>query len=314
MSRFQQDVVYDRKQLHSDAAADGVKPGTAYAGIVQVGDELCIFWNPLKKFYANKWIEEPKEFVYSGEGSTGPMVHTWGNRALIEAEDTNRPVTVFYKMERSSSNWKCLGGFRVVEHSPGLSIDETGTPRPDLRFRLLALGVKSAITSMPKVAPPPAPEIPNEDALWAAVEKGVETNGAARKRGASSRKDKRQSDPLKTLYVLRRAIDNGGLCESCLLSPGWVDDDGNPHFQAHHVVADVDLVDWIGAVCGTCHDRLHHGEDRAARANGLREVIKARQIKKDRPTYELNELPAPAAVTQSPAPLDNAILPDEATG
>lgn len=296
MSRFQQDTVYDRQKLHRDAAADGLKPGTAYAGIVQVGDELCIFWNPFKKFYANKWIEEPREFVYSGEGSTGPMGYTWGNRALIEAEDIDRPVTVFYKMGRTGADWKCLGSFHVVEHSPGVSIDGSGTPRPDMRFRLVTLSVGPK-SSLPEVAPLSAPKLPGEDALWSAVEKGLQKNGAERKRGLSRSKDKRQSDPMKTLYVLRRAIDFGGVCESCLLPPGWVDDEGNPHFQAHHVIADVDLVDWIGAVCGTCHDRLHHGRDRAMRADELRKVVKERQIKMGRPTYELTELPAPITGT-----------------
>lgn len=293
MSRFQRGTVYDRQKLHKEAAADGLKPGNANAGIVQVGVELCIFWNPFRKFYANKWIEEPREFVYSGEGSTGPMGHTAGNRALIEAEDIDRPVTVFYKMERAGSRWECLGGFYVAEHSPGVSVDASGTPRPDLRFRLVALG-RGPMVALPKVAQPPAPELPDEGSLWSAVEKGLKKNGAARRRGMIRSKDKRQSDPMKTLYVLRRAIDFGGVCESCLLSPGWVSDDGNPHFQAHHVIADVDLVDWIGAVCGTCHDRLHHGTDRANRADELRKIVKDRQIKMGRPTYELTALPSPA--------------------
>lgn len=296
MSRFQLDTIYDRKTLHQDAAADGLKPGSPYVGIVQVGDELCIFWNPFKKLYANQWIEEPREFLYSGEGSTGPMGYTWGNRALIDAEDVDRPVTVFYKLARRGSDWKCMGSFHVVEHNPGVSLDAKGGPRPDMRFRLVAVegGPKFPL---PKVAPQPAPKLPDENSLWSAVEKGLQKNGAARKRSMSRSKDKRQSDPMKTLYVLRRAIDFGGVCESCLLSPGWVGDDGNPHFQAHHVAADVDLVDWIGAVCGTCHDRLHHGTDRANRAEELRKVVKERQIKIGRPTYELTALPVLATGT-----------------
>jgi hypothetical protein len=295
MSRFQQANIYDRAQLHRDAAADGLKPGTAYAGIVQIGDELCIFWNPFKKLYANRWINEPREFVYSGEGSTGPMGHTWGNRALIQAEDINRPVTVFYKLARAGSDWRCLGGFKVMENIPGVSVDERGTPRPDIRFRLVSLEAELIMTPLPKVAPPSAPKVPNEESLWLAMEKSFRKNGARRRRGKSQVIDKRQSDPMKTMYVLQRAIDFGGVCESCLTSPGWVGDDGRPHFQAHHVIGDVDLVDWIGAVCGTCHDRLHHGTDRSKRADELRELVRDRQIKRGRPTYELANLPTPTA-------------------
>jgi hypothetical protein len=35
-----------------------------------------------------------------------------------------------------------------------------------------------------------------------------------------------QSDPMKTMYVMRRAVDFGGMCEACLQCPGWVADDG----------------------------------------------------------------------------------------
>jgi len=43
------------------------------------------------------------------------------------------------------------------------------------------------------------------------------------------------------MYILCRALDHGGLRESHLQSPRPLGDDGNPHFQAHHIEADVDL-------------------------------------------------------------------------
>lgn len=294
VTRYETGKVYDRQQLHAAAAAQALPPGNANAGIVQVGGELCIFWNPFRRFYANRWLDEPREFIYSGEGSLGPMETTSGNRHLLAAEDSDRPVTLFYKMQRRGSDWQCLGRFRVVEHAPGVSVDKEGKPRADVRFRLVAATDSSAVLPLPAVTPAASPELPDEDALWDAVARRVGKSGGKRRRGASGSKDKRQSDPLKTMYVLRRAIDFGGLCESCLQAPGWLDDDGKPHFQAHHVVADVDLVDWIGAVCGTCHDRLHHGVDRAPRADALRTVVKERQVQLGRPTYELSALPKAA--------------------
>jgi hypothetical protein len=43
-------------------------------------------------------------------------------------------------------------------------------------------------------------------------------------------------------------------------------------------------------VCGTCHDRLHHGEDRIARAAHVRQVLVSRQQSQGRPTFELEDL------------------------
>ena len=293
VTRFETDKVYDRKQLHQEAAAEGLKPGNANAGIVQVGDELCIFWNPFRRLYVNAWVDEPREFIYSGEGSTGPMGHTAGNRALIAAEDTDRRVTVFYKIYSSGSQWKCLGQFEVSEHVPGVSIDRDGSPRPDLRFRLVLTSASGPATPLPVVAPAPPPKLPDEKALWAAVNALVQGSGGKRKRAVVKAKDKRQSDPMKTLYVNRRAIDFGGMCEACFNVPAWVGDDGLPHFQAHHIEPDVDLVDWIGALCGSCHDRLHHGSDRVAQAAILRATVKERQLALGRITYELGEIPGP---------------------
>ena len=285
MTRFETGKVYDRGQLHADAAAAGLRPGNANAGIVRVGDVQCIFWNPFRGLYANQWIAEPSEFVYSGEGSLGDMSLTPGNRALLEAEVQGLPVTTFYKIARTGSQWQCLGQYDVQEHHEDVSVDAAGVPRADLRFRLTTrLAAPPTTLTLPKIQPRSKPPLPDEAALWAAVDQSQQSSGGKRKRGKSSSKDKRQSDPLKTMYVLRRAVDLGGVCESCLTSPGWLDEDGLPHFQAHHVDADVDLVDWIGAVCGTCHDRLHHGADRVARGHALRAEVKKRQEQLGRPT------------------------------
>jgi hypothetical protein len=54
--------------------------------------------------------------------------------------------------------------------------------------------------------------------------------------------DKRLSGPLKTDYVVQRAIEFGGSCEPCDVPAGWARDDGRPHFQAHHIDADIDVV------------------------------------------------------------------------
>lgn len=284
MSRFTPGVEYNRTQLHEDAKQFG-KPGNAMAGIAVVAGELCIFWNPYKKLYANQWIEEPSEFWYSGEGASGAMDDTAGNRHLREAETSGAAIQVFYKIAATGSRWLCLGAYRVVTSEPGVSVGSDHALRTDVRFRLLADVDLPDPISLPVIAAASAPELPSEADLWAAQEQEVTKNGGRRRRAPVNQRAKRQSSPLKTAYVVRRAIDFGGTCESCGEHPGWVRDNGQPHFQAHHLIADIDLVDWIAAVCGTCHDRLHHGQDREARASLTRELVRSRQQALHRRTY-----------------------------
>jgi hypothetical protein len=284
VSRYAVGQVFDRDAIHQSARLEGLPPGNRTAGIVVIGGELCVFWNPYRKLYANRWIDEPNEFVYSGEGSHGPMEFTAGNRRMLSAEEDSSDVTVFYKMKPTGSEWMCLGDYAVVAHESGVSRDDSGRIRPDLRFRLARssqVSIKRAIPIVPVVPPEP----PTEDELWRAVLASHAKHGTGRRKATRTNTDKRQSDPLKTAYVIERAIRHGGSCESCGVEPSWLGDDGRPHFQAHHIVADFDAVDWIGAVCGTCHDRLHHGRDRKERAKDLLATVRARQEALGRPTF-----------------------------
>jgi hypothetical protein len=290
--------MYDRAQLHADAKRVG-PAGRRYSGITVVVDELCVFWNPYKKLYANRWLEQPSEFWYSGEGSVGPMRRNQGNGLLLDAETSGAPVQVFYKTASTGSSWRALGPYRVVESMEGVSRDDEGTVRTDLRFRFLA-DADVVLPPLPTPPLPPPPPIPSEAELWDAQSREVEQQGGRRRRAPKNQRAKRESSGLKTDYVRRRAIDFGGTCESCGTAPGWVRPDGQPHFQAHHIAADIDLVDWIAAVCGTCHDRLHHGTDRAERSESTHRLVISRQRSLGRPVYTEEE--ARALLPEGPGP------------
>lgn len=285
---FVRDQEYDRRQLHRSAKDAGLRPGNANAGITSIGGQLCVFWNPYRKLYANQWLNEPTEFIYSGEGSEGAMAETAGNRALRRVESDSTPVVVYYKLAAVGSRWLCMGEYTVLDSQPGTSADAAGQLRPDVRFHLLAVSDVPLTTPRPPAPRPNPPPLPSEHALWAQVDARQRDTAGKRLRGPANSRNKRQSDPLKSLYVLRRAIDHGGNCELCGQAPGWVGEDGLPHFQMHHLVAEVDLVDWIAALCGTCHDRMHHSADRSARVPDLRAVLKGRQLGAGRPVNDLD--------------------------
>lgn len=281
---------YDREYLHETARRDGLPPGNRYSGITVVGDHLCVFWNPFKRLYANRWISEPREFTYSGEGSNGDQTETGGNLRLIERENSGEPVLLFVKNRREGSSWVHMGAYRVIQHTWGSSRGDDGVLRRELEFRfeLVARGTRPKPVPIP-VPPPVVPDLPSERELWEAIQRGGSAGGE-RRRGTKTHADKRLSDPLKTDYVRQRAMEFGGACELCDRSPEWVGDDRRPHFQAHHIDADIDLVDWIAALCGTCHDRMHHSTDRLWIAETLLLKIQDRQRDRGRQTATREEV------------------------
>ncbi|MEU4420623.1 hypothetical protein AB0F81_08355 [Actinoplanes sp. NPDC024001] len=286
MSSYVANKVYNRAEIHAAAKQAGLKPGNDTAGITVVGTELCVFWNPYRGLYANRWIKEPDEFIYSGEGSSGPMRDTAGNRRLKDCHGDGTPVPVFYKVQKTGSHWLCLGEFTVMEVIAGVSRGTDKVLRDDIRFRFQRIAQEEISQPLPDLPEPSPPPAPTEDELWALVEARAKKTAGKRKRATKTSRDRRVSDPLLTAYVIQRAIDNGGTCELCGVEPGWFDDFGRPHFQAHHIDPDIDLVDWIAAVCGTCHDRLHHGSDRLDRAVGLRATVRALQVAAGRAVFD----------------------------
>lgn len=63
-------------------------------------------------------------------------------------------------------------------------------------------------------------------------------------------------------YVLARA---DGACEGCELEAPFLDKEGNPYLQAHHVhelsQGGADTPKTVIALCPNCHYRVHHGRD-----------------------------------------------------
>ena len=78
-----------------------------------------MFWNPHRHQYANRWIDEPTEFIYSGQGSKGDMTETGPNADLLSHEATGEDILVFYKISSNGSQWKHLGKYQILDHEWG---------------------------------------------------------------------------------------------------------------------------------------------------------------------------------------------------
>ncbi|MDQ2700741.1 MAG: hypothetical protein M3Y23_05370, partial [Actinomycetota bacterium] len=216
-----------------------------------------------------------------------------GNAALLQALDTKRSVRLFYKLERTGSRWKYVGDYLVTEVVDGISEDDNGNLRSDYRFVFEGI---SELTQTTYGLPSPEPKEPRsypEDELWALVEKARETTGGRRTRGDLMHPQKRLANPAISAYARQRAIQFGGTCELCEYDPGWRTSKGAIHLQVHHLHPDIDLVDWVAAVCGTCHDRLHHSTDRHESTKKLRERIVERQTSRGRPIVDGRDILLP---------------------
>ena len=83
--------------------------------------------------------------------------------------------------------------------------------------------------------------------------------------GANPREGRRNyhqcSEAVKA-YVLARA---NGICEACKQPAPFKRTDGTPYLEPHHTrrVSDggPDHPQYVGAICPTCHRRIHHGMD-----------------------------------------------------
>ena len=293
MPTFEVGKDYDRKlEIHGPSGGQG--SGNRTAGIAQVRGFQYIFWNPHKKLYANRWIHMPHEFIYTGEGNFGDMKETRSTNAdLIRCEESGHRVGVFYKMVREGSHWRYLGEYRIIQHAFGLSKDTAGNWRRDLRFHLSSTHEVDAlrIGRLPKPKVPIQPRFPTEEELWRILSSSAEVARSTRRRRSSPIRDKRVADPVKTRYVLARVERFGGACELCGTKPGWTASDGLPHYQAHHLNPEIDAVDWIAGICGTCHDRLHYSTDRDVVSRTLRDIISKRHALLGRPRSEVSDEP-----------------------
>jgi 5-methylcytosine-specific restriction protein A len=72
-------------------------------------------------------------------------------------------------------------------------------------------------------------------------------------------------DPAVRAWVLLRA---NGVCECCGVAAPFLDSEGSPYLEVHHVrqLADggSDRVSNTVALCPNCHRRMHFGADSAA--------------------------------------------------
>lgn len=101
-----------------------------------------------------------------------------------------------------------------------------------------------------------------------------EPSGQQAPREVTSTVKQYERDPLVKVWILEAA---GGRCEACESEAPFVNRDGLPYLEVHHVVplakGGPDVVSNAVAVCPNCHRHLHYGIDAGALVKRLYDTV-----------------------------------------
>jgi 5-methylcytosine-specific restriction protein A len=211
--------------------------------------------------YHDKWIDN-ETFEYFGQGPTGDMVFTLGNKAIRDHLNTGKSIHLFQKTKDGMVQYvdeMVLGSFRYDR-----GIDSNGNDREVIIFELLRKSAADAEPDEPEVAEllnnldaPQLREAARQAATAHASTKEVKTT--YRYRSAAIKK-----------YARARA---NGICESCQQEAPFTTTAGVPYLEVHHVrsLSDGGPDDprYVVAICPTCHRRAHYANDFKAFNKGL---------------------------------------------
>jgi 5-methylcytosine-specific restriction enzyme A len=209
--------------------------------------------------YADGWRPDGV-FAYTGEGQKGDMEFVRGNKAIRDHMIDGRDLLLF-----EASQTKGLYAFKGCFAFAGWELidgpDGDGHQRKAIVFELVPVGEVEA-------APPPLKEIEQLDLENKSLLELRALALAAALTPTTPPKEARRAYYIRSAtvkaYVLRRA---DGHCEACKSEAPFLKKDGSPYLEPHHIklISDggPDHPAFVGAVCPTCHRRIHHGTDGA---------------------------------------------------
>lgn len=204
-------------------------------------------------------FEENGVFMYTGEGQRGDMEFIRGNKAVRDHAQSGRELLLF-EATRKKGHYRFKGAFVCAGYDDTQAGPDTdGKLRKLIRFQLVPLTTLSGEESLEggddSVSEPTAIEIMRQQAYAAGTARATQ-DAAVSKRSVYKR-----SLAVKR-YVLARA---DGACELCKAPAPFRKKNGDPYLEPHHTrqLSDdgLDSPLWVGAICPTCHRRIHHGQD-----------------------------------------------------
>ncbi len=224
--------------------------------------------------YKDGWTDDGV-FRYTGEGQSGDMTFTTGNEAIRDHRKNGKDAVLFKDLGKGKGV-RYEGLFECASWEELEGIDKDKLPRKIIIFNLIPV---TTVAEEGETPPTPELTIPplslnelRQAAYLAANTEKVSSNASNIKRSWHERSAKVRD------YVLARAH---GICEACDQPAPFQKKDGSPYLEPHHTtrLADEgpDHPAWVGAICPTCHRRIHSGEDGTEWNKQLKARLKAKE-------------------------------------
>ncbi|WP_249038839.1 HNH endonuclease signature motif containing protein [Haloterrigena salifodinae] len=242
---------YDRVELHE---AYG---GARYRGIAPSADYPYVFLFTGDSGTEHGYKDEFRgdTFIYTGEGRTGDMEMTGGNKAIRDHKEDSCELHLF---ENNDEAWSVtyLGQFECVDWFEEQLPDTDGDHRKAIRFKLEPVANEVEFTD-------PDLGAVDTDELYERATGAARTDDEATQQTTveTTRTIYSRSEAVRE-YALRVA---DGVCQGCGDEAPFLGNDGEPYFEVHHLYrrsdGGPDHPDNVIALCPNCHRRVHHGKD-----------------------------------------------------
>ena len=224
--------------------------------------------------YSDGWADDGI-FQYTGEGQTGDMTFTSGNTAIRDHRSDGKDLLLFEDLGKGKGV-RFLGMFECASWDEIEGTDKSEQSRRIIIFNLIAVETAATISEIVhRIDQHPVERTLDELKKNAYAAAGREKAIA---KTSEARRSWYERSALVREYVIARSM---GVCEACDQSAPFVKKDGTPYLEPHHTtrLADEgpDHPAWVGAICPTCHRRIHSGEDGAAWNRRLQERLQAKE-------------------------------------
>lgn len=226
--------------------------------------------------YTDDWTDDGV-FRYTGEGQVGDMTFTGGNRAIRDHKEGGKELLLFKDLGKGKGV-RYQGCFECASWEKSAGKDKNGDVRKIIVFYLLPLSTGAQTSETVAQATPVKPKAGKSLAeLRKAAYEVTKPEQASKGSSEAKRSWYERSEQVKE-YVLARSK---GICEACDTPAPFMKKDGSPYLEPHHTTRlsddGPDHPEWVGAICPTCHRRIHSGDDGAAWNKTLQQRLKAKE-------------------------------------
>lgn len=223
--------------------------------------------------YHDGWTKDGI-YLYTGEGQSGDMTFTTGNEAIRDHRLNGKDLLLFEDLGKGNGV-RYSGLFECASWDEISGTDKNNQSRKVIVFNLLPADI-SFDTDIPiESVQPPKPF--SLEVLRLAAYAASDIDKTVVKASDAKRSWYERSAKVRD-YVLARSK---GKCEACDQPAPFLKKDGTPYLEPHHTtrLADggPDHPASVGAICPSCHRRIHSGVDGVQWNKQLQQRLKVKE-------------------------------------